>query len=188
MVLLGGLHRAVDSDPRHDFRVCEMLRAAAGLPNALIRLPPDLFQLVRECKLEAPRGTARRNAADVRLMQGVHHLAEDIELELLVRRVADAHRTRTFITRKPWELPFPEKTLTGKAIHDLCLRRTTGRSANQPIAPRRCFAIVASVHQREQCERGVAQPAIAIVPVAHASDLLGERRRRRRDDAAGWSV
>ena len=31
-------------------------------------------------------------AVHARLVQGVHHLAVDVELELLVRRVADAHR------------------------------------------------------------------------------------------------
>src|SRR5262245_36884408 len=113
--LLGAFHRAIDGDPRHDFRVCEMLRAAASFPNSLVRLPPNLLQLVRERDLEAPRGPTRWNSADVRLVKRVHHLAEDVQLELLVRRVTDAHRTRTFITRKPRELPLPEKTLAGKA-------------------------------------------------------------------------
>ena len=47
---------------------------------------------------------------------------------------------------------------------------------------------VAADHQRVEGQAGVAHPAEAIVPVAHAADLLGQRRRRRRDDAAGRRV
>ena len=38
--------------------------------------------------------------------------------------------------------------------------------------------------ERGEGERGVAQPAVAVVPVAHAADPLGQRRGRRGDDAA----
>ena len=42
--------------------------------------------------------------------------------------------------------------------------------------------------QRVQRERRVAQPAVAVVPVAHAADRLGQRGGRRGDDAAGRRV
>ena len=35
------------------------------------------------------------------------------------------------------------------------------------------LVVIAGVHQRQQRERGVAQPAVAIVPVAHAADASG---------------
>ncbi len=63
-----------------------------------------------------------------------------------------------------------------------------GGGAQQPVAPGARLVVVAGVHQRQQRERGVAQPAVAVVPVARAADLLGQRRRRRRDDAAGRRV
>ena len=47
---------------------------------------------------------------------------------------------------------------------------------------------IAGVDQREQGEGRVAEPAEAIVPVAHAADLLGDRGRRRGDDPAGRPV
>src|SRR5689334_17972757 len=50
--------------------------------------------------------------------------------------------------------------------------------------PRARFSGVAVVDQRQQGEGGVTNPAIAIVPVTRAADLLGERCRRSRDDAA----
>jgi hypothetical protein len=40
-----------------------------------------------------------------RLVQRVHDLAENIELELHVARVADAHRLRILVSRQPTEPP-----------------------------------------------------------------------------------
>ena len=45
--------------------------------------------------------------------------------------------------------------------------------------------------QRHQCRRGhrgVADPAVAVIPVADAADLLGQRRGGRRHDRAGVGV
>ena len=47
---------------------------------------------------------------------------------------------------------------------------------------------IAAGEQRVERERRVAQPAVAVVPVAHAAELLGQRGRRRGDDAAGRRV
>ena len=47
------------------------------------------------------------------------------------------------------------------------------------------FLGVAADHERVQRVGGVAQPAVAIVPIPHAPDLLRQRRRRRGNDAAG---
>ena len=44
------------------------------------------------------------------------------------------------------------------------------------------------MHQSEQGECGVAEPAIAVIPIPHAAELLGKRRRGSGDNAAGWSV
>src|SRR5215218_7282167 len=123
-----------------------------------------------------------------RLMQRVHDLAEHVDLELPVRRVPDTYRSRAFVAGKPRRLPFEQATLATEAIHDLHLVRAARGGAQQPVAPRERLVVVASVHERDEGERRVAQPAESIVPVANAAELLGERRRRRRDDAAGGAV
>src|SRR4051812_48092010 len=41
---LRALDRSVECHPGHDFRVCEMLRPTARLPDALIGLLPDRLQ------------------------------------------------------------------------------------------------------------------------------------------------
>ena len=48
--------------------------------------------------------------------------------------------------------------------------------------------VVAEAEQRPQRERRVPQPAVAIVPVAHATDPLRERRGGRGDDRTGRRV
>ncbi len=58
----------------------------------------------------------------------------------------------------------------------------------QPLAPRLRLLVVAAVHQRQQRQRCVAQPAEAVVPVSHAAKLLRQRRGRRGDDSAGRPI
>src|SRR5580704_14623746 len=45
---------------------------------------------------------------------------------------------------------------------------------------------IARVHQREQSEGRVAQPAETVVPIAGAAQLFRQRGGRRRDNAAAW--
>src|SRR5262249_932621 len=54
--------------------------------------------------------------------------------------------------------------------------------------PRGGLTEVARIHHREQRQRRIAKPAIAVVPVSYSADLLGQRRRGRGDDSAGRPV
>ena len=127
-------------------------------------------------------------AVHARLMQHVHHLAVHVELELLVRRVADAHRARARVAGEPRQLVLGDAALPADAVEDLRLRRIAGDRAQQPVAPRARLVGETGVEQRVERERRVAQPAVAVVPVALAADPLRQRRRRRGDDAAGRLV
>ena len=118
-------------------------------------------------------------------MHRVHHLAEHVELQLPVRRVADAHRARLLVARKPRHFPFGEAPLARDAVHHLELLRPARDRARQPVAPALRLLVIAGVHQGEQRQRRVAHPAEAVVPVAVAADPLGQRGGRRRHDAAG---
>ena len=66
-----------------------------------------------------------------------------------------------------------EATLAPHAIHDLHLLRTPGDRTQEPLPPRTCFVDISRLHQRHQGEGRVAQPAIPVIPVAHAAELLG---------------
>ena len=143
---------------------------------------------VEQDALHLPAVLGRGEAAFARLLEGIHQLAIDVELELLVRGVADAHRLGVGVARQPVDFPFGEPPLAAQAVHDLHLVGRARDGALQPVAPGRGLVVDAGVHHGEQGERGVAQPAQAVVPVALAAELLGQRRRGRRDDAAARQV
>lgn len=121
-------------------------------------------------------------------MQRGHHFAEYVELQLVRGAVADAHRLRVLIAGQPVELHLGQPALARDPVHDLNLLGRSGHHAAEPRAPRTRFVVVAAAHQREQRDRRVAQPAVAVVPVAVAADLLGQRRGGRGDDPAGRLV
>ena len=166
-----------------------MAAAARAPPRCLRPARARPSRGARAARAAAPiRSSLAREPAAPRQVQRVHHLAVDVELQLAVRGVADAHRLRALVAGEPRHLPFGQAPLAGDAVHDLHLVGAAGDGAQQPVAPRLRLLVVAGVHQREQRERRVAQPAEAVVPVARAAELLRQRRGRRRDDAAGRRV
>src|SRR4029077_5723583 len=78
--------------------------------------------------------------------------------------------------------------LASNAIQNLQVLRPARGGAQQPIAPGLGFVSIAGGQQGVQSERGVAQPAISIVPVAHAAHLFGQRGGWRRNYPARWRV
>ena len=69
-----------------------MPRAAAHLPDALVRLVPDLRQMRDQRPLNVPARVRPRQAEVHLLIQRIHQFAIDVELQLRARGVADAHR------------------------------------------------------------------------------------------------
>ena len=86
---------------------------------------------------------------DARLVQRVDHLAVHVELELLVRGVADAHRRRALVAGQPVELALGEPPLARDAVHDL--QRSPGSPAtarSSQSRQARASSREAGVHQR----------------------------------------
>src|SRR5262245_65156868 len=81
--LLRALDRTIEGDPCHDLGIGEVLGPAARFPYAFIRLGPDFLEVGQKRLLQRPAGFARGEPFTSRLMERIHHLAEDIELELL---------------------------------------------------------------------------------------------------------
>ena len=57
--------------------------------------------MIEQRELHAQPDSLDAKAAAARLVQRVHHLAEHVELQLAVRRVADAHRRGILVARQP---------------------------------------------------------------------------------------
>src|SRR4051812_40115655 len=123
-----------------------------------------------------------------RLVERIENLAVDIELQLFGRSVSHAHGPRLLVALEPFELALVEAALAGEAVHDLEIRGIAGDGAEQPRSPLLGFPDVARVEHREEGRSRVAQPAVAVIPVARAADMLRERRPRRGDDPTGRRV
>src|ERR671918_476134 len=80
-----------------------------------------------------------------------------------------------------------EPAFADKAVHDLKILRVAGGRSQQPIAPPRGLLRVALLEEDVQREGRVAQPAVPVVAVPRAADLLGERCRGGRYDATAGS-
>ena len=99
-------------------------------------------------------------------------LAEHVELQLPRCIVANPDRRGFLIAGQPRDDQFRQPPLPAHSIHDLDLARTAGDSPNEPIAPCPRFVVVSEIHEGQERERGVAQPAIAIIPVPHPAQAL----------------
>jgi hypothetical protein len=95
---------------------------------------------------------------------------------------------RCLIAGKPSDDQFRQPPLPARSVHDLDLARTAGDSPNEPIAPCPRFVVVSEIHEGQERERGVAQPAVAIIPVPHPAQALRQRGRGSSDDPACWGV
>src|SRR5262249_58815544 len=155
-VLFNAVNGAIERDPGHDLGKGEMARLAAHLPDLLVGFAPRLFQMLHQRDLQRPARRRRVEAVLARLIERIHQLAVNVELELTVSIVTDAYRARPFVPRQPRQLPFGEPALAANAVHDLNLLRAAGRRAQQPLAPRLRLVVITGVHQREQRARRIA--------------------------------
>ena len=80
--------------------------------------------------------------------------------------------------------PLVELALAADAVHDLELVVPLGHVGDEGEEVLR-LPVEAERVQRPQRERRVADPRVAVVPVALAARRLGQRRRGRRDERAG---
>src|SRR6516225_8896803 len=131
------------------------------------------------------RAVDRRHSVEMGVIERVEDFAVDIELGLVYRSVADAGGPRALISRQPGRLPLGQSALTAEPVHYLQLVPAACHGPQKPIPPSSRLVIKAGIHQGQQSKGGIPQPAISVIPVARAADLLGQRGGRRRDDAAG---
>ena len=96
--------------------------------------------------------------------------------------------TDALVAAQVLEHPLGELPSAVDGVHDLQVLRVARDRAQQPAAPVACLVGVAGGEQRLEGERCVAQPAVAVVPVALAAEVLGQARGRRSHDAARLGV
>ena len=166
----------------------EMLRRAANFPDALIRPAPAFFQMLQKGLADFVALRRLFQAALARLGHHIGQFAVNIELQLLGGGVADAHRPRILVAGQMRQLDLVQPFVAHHAVHGLKLLRRAGDHPHQPVLPDLGFLDIAGIEKGQQGEGGVAQPAIAVIPVAGAADLFRQRGGHRRDDAAGGRI
>ena len=185
---LGQLGGPVEGDPAHQLRRDVVLRLAAGLPDALVGLPPDLRRALRLRLHDRPQppGQALRVA---RVEQDrVEHGAEDVVLALVEGAVADAHRARAGVAGELVAGRLGQVASAVDPVHDLQRAVLGGLEVGDELHELVGLPVEVEPVERLQRERRVAHPGVAVVPVALAARRLRERRGQRRDRGAGGHV
>ena len=72
--------RAVERNPHHHFRMGEMPTFSADLPDAVVRRPPDLFEMGDKGTLKIPSFGEILNIADTCQVQRVHDFTKNVDL------------------------------------------------------------------------------------------------------------
>ena len=182
------LRRAVHRHPAHELRRDVVLRRAAGLPDALVGLAPDGGRAVGLGLHDRPQA-ARQALAALRVEQDrVERRAVDVVLALVERPVADADRPRPGVAREVVARRLGEVAAPVDPVHDLQPAVRVGLEVGDELHELVGLPVEVEVVQRLQGERRVAQPGVAVVPVALAARRLGQRGRQRRHGRAGGHV
>ena len=180
----------VHRHPGHDLRVGKMPPGTAHFPHPFVRLAPVGCQ-----EVEQPGGRAPVAAVHIFVQPGfarpverVDGFAVHVELELPRRRVADPHGPAALVAGQMRQLELRQVAFAQRTVEDLEVRRVAADGAQQPVAPRARLVEETGPEQRVEREGGVAQPAVAVIPVAAAAELLGQAGGRRGHDAAARAV
>src|SRR5262245_15471427 len=91
----------IECHPGHDLRMNKVLWAAAHLPDTFVRQPPDVRQIVEHDRPQGQAAFRRPHAGLEPLKYRVRELANDIELPLLMRGIADPNRRRMLVAAEP---------------------------------------------------------------------------------------
>ena len=185
---LGELGGPVERDPAHQLRRDVVLRLAAGLPDPLVGLPPDLRRalgLRLDDRPQPPRQTLRVTRVE---QDRVEHRAEDVVLALVEGAVADPHRSRARIAGEVVAGRLGQVAAAVDPVHDL-QRPVLGRlDVGDELHELVGLPVEVEPVERLQREGRVAHPGVAVVPVALAARRLRQRGRERRDRRAGRHV
>ncbi len=161
-----------------------MLRLASHLPHAAVGLAPVLERALDLAAQDRPHPVVEpvgRRRVDVDRFE---HRAPQVVLALGVGGVADPDRPRSVVSGQVIERDLGDLILTADAVEDLQLGVALGQVGDE-VEVVVGLPVEAQAEQTPERERRVADPAEAVVVVAHASWRLGQRRGRRGHECAG---
>src|SRR3989454_1021441 len=179
----------IAAGPTHHARRRVHARRAAQLPDSgvwLIEHPrrslAECFEAMEQDLVSAPHDPV----VEEHVGGGQDGRAVDIVLDLPIRLIPDPHRPQAAVPGEGIDFPLVGDRVPADPI---CGLQTSGFSVGDDVQDVTQIALhrvrVAQPIEGVDHEVGVAQPAIAVVPVAPAPRCFGNRRRHRRDDRAG---
>ena len=183
----GDARQPVARHPAHGRRMRVDALAAAILPRARIGLEgkaPRLHAQRLEPAEQRGIAHARQPLVDEHLRGAENDAAVGVVLQLLGRLVADAHRAHALEARQVGG----DALLERLGRHDAVDRPQRALGVDGDVGD--VVDVVfhglrgAEAIERLDDEEGVAQPAVAVVPVALRAGRLGDRGRVRGDDGA----
>ena len=183
----GEADRPVQRHPAHQARMQEMMLLAAHFPDADIALLPGFADLIDHFYRVLPPFVGNGFAVLVDQVHRVHQLAEDIQLHLRIRQIADAHRSCTTMAGQVCEFDFRQFLTAVDAIQDIEFHRVAPTVTDPPAQPAHVgvgLVDETQAHEGVNGERGVADPGVAIVPVAFAANAFRQAEGRGGEDGA----
>ena len=113
-------HCSVHCCPGQHLGVDELLWLTANLPHAPVRVLPASFENLHQRPLQVPSVLLAGDAAIASLVQAVHDLAVDVQLQLPACCVASPDRSAAGVPVE-WDVAFGDAALAGYAVEDLQL-------------------------------------------------------------------
>ena len=182
------LRRTIESDPAHELRGDVLLGRAAGLPDALIGVSPDLRRALRLRLDDRPQPSRQALAPPSVEEDRVEDGAEHVVLPLVEGAVADPHGPSAGVAGKVVSGGLRQVPPAVDPVHDLqrpvLVRLEVGDELHELVG----FPVEVHVVQRLQREGRIPHPRVAVVPVALAPRCLGQRSRERGHGRAGRHV
>src|SRR5207248_9664918 len=102
--------------------------------------------------------------------------------------IANSDRLGIFVAGQPFDFELRQTAFPVHAVENLHLRWTACDCSQEPSAPRTRFLCKTRTRQCEKREGRIAQPAVTIIPIAHAPYFFRQRSRRCRYNSAGGSI
>src|SRR5256886_8681469 len=165
-----------------------VLPLALEFPDAVVRLPAQLPDAVGEMLDHLPELGRDESALALINRHAVDYRAEDIQLALAGRPVADADRTGAVEAGEMLEVLLRQVRIAVDPVEDLHCEVMVVGAVPDPVDKVGGFLGEPGAEERGNAVGGVAQPAEAVVPVAIAARILGNRGGGGGAERSGGSI
>ena len=156
-----------------------VLALALKFPDAVVRLTAQLPDTVGKALDDMPELGGDEAAFALVNRHAVDHGAEDIELPLAGSPIADANGSGAVEAGEMLEVLLREMRVAVDAVDDLHGEVLLIGAVADPVDEINRFLLEAGAEQRGDPIGGIAQPAVAVIPIPIAPRVFGNRRRWR---------